>query len=380
VAAADVLLLAAAAARGVACLRERSPDGLRLPPWPHLFFVGWVLLAAILADRRGAAAREWVQAFAYFAVAPVLAADTLRRHGTRALAAGAAAFLAAGAVVLVTAAAQYVDPDPHPLSVRGSFGNRNVLGGYLVLLLPVVCGVLLRSRRWPVRLGLAAMLLAGLAVCLSGGAMLALCLALAGLAAVRYGPAGFGAACVLLVAWIALALPCLPRGNDAVLVESVAVYDANGAATRRYPEWQAAGLMALEHPWFGVGPGSYQANVGRFYGVWQRPTGPSEPDIQNLHLVLAASCGLPAAAAFAAMLLLAAAAARRSAAAVAGDWPRGLFEGSCAALVAFGIAAVWSPLLVRGIGLPLAFVLAAAWSGATPDSAPSAGPPAAAGA
>ena len=41
------------------------------------------------------------------------------------------------------------------------------------------------------------------------------------------------------------------------------------------------------------GLGGYQKQIGPFYGVVPNATGPAEPDIQNLYLVLGATCGLP---------------------------------------------------------------------------------------
>jgi O-antigen ligase len=170
----------------------------------------------------------------------------------------------------------------------------------------------------------------------------------AAMAAAR-GARWFVPVAAALVLWQALALRCLPRENDLRHFESVALYDESGAPTRRYPEWQAAASMILTNPWLGVGPGSYQRQVGPYYERVPNATGPAEPDIQNLYLVLAASCGLPALLAFLAMLSTAAGAAvgaRRA--------------GVAGALAAFALAAVWHPLLVRGIGLPLAFLLALA--------------------
>jgi len=100
--------------------------------------------------------------------------------------------------------------------------------------------------------------------------------------------------------------------------------------------------------------------VGQYYDNIPRQTGPSEPDIQNLYLVLAASAGIPALLAFIAMLAVAVQAActspHRSASTL----------GVAGALCAFGLVAVWHPLLVRGIGLPLSFLLAWAHRQAEP--------------
>jgi len=140
---------------------------------------------------------------------------------------------------------------------------------------------------------------------------------------------------------------------------SLALYDDKGTVEKRYPEWQAAYNTVLTHPWLGVGMGNYQKRVGQFYDNVPQRTGPAEPDIQNLYLVLAASAGFPTLVLFIVFLAGAIRNARRAAAHGAGmQVALGLGVGG--ALVAFAFTAVWHPLLVRGVGLPLVFVLALA--------------------
>jgi hypothetical protein len=120
--------------------------------------------------------------------------------------------------------------------------------------------------------------------------------------------------------------------------------------------------MTLTHPWTGVGLGNYQKHIGQYYAQVPRRTGPAEPDTQNLYLVLASSLGLPGLLAFLAVLAYAASAALRGAAGAAPEDRRWQAWGVAGALGAFAITAVWHPLLVRGIGLPLVFLLALARS------------------
>jgi O-antigen ligase len=210
------------------------------------------------------------------------------------------------------------------------------------------------------RLALGLLVLGGLSICLSGAALLAIALALLALAA-RRGAAWLAGTGLVLMAGFTLLLPRMPRGNDVEAFASMALYDNAGQPTRRYPEWQAAAVMALERPWVGQGIGGYQKQIGPFYGVVPNATGPAEPDIQNLYLVLAASAGLPTVLAFLLMLWNGMADAGRGATRDgAGDEVLpGLGAGLAGALGAFALTAVWHPLLVRGIGLPLALLLAA---------------------
>lgn len=327
---------------------------LRLLPWSHVLFVACAGASVAIAADKGAAVKDLIQIVEYFVVGALVFGAFLS-GGERRMREALIVLAAATAANLALAAAQYLGGAESPLAVRGAFGNRNVLGGFLAMALPLCFAGTLGSRHWLLKVAFAAMLVLGLSLVLSGAAFGAALGAVACLAAAR-GAKVFLPTVALLVVLQALVLPRLPRENDLAQFQSVALYDGSGQVERRYPDWQAAYSMVLTHPVLGVGLGNYQKHVGQYYDNVPRQTGPSEPDIQNLYLVLAASCGLPALFAFLAMLVTAAKDAGR--AAVAG---RGMLaSGAVAALAAFAFTAVWHPLLVRGIGLPLVFLLALA--------------------
>ena len=139
-------------------------------------------------------------------------------------------------------------------------------------------------------------------------------------------------------------------------MDSIAIYDSDGEPTRRYPEWDAAGLASVTFPFVGVGTGQYQNHIGQFYSG-PDATGPSEPDTQNLFLVLLVSMGLPALMLFIGTLLEGVRGGLRGYIAGGSALQRGIGLGATGALFAFGINAIWAPLLVRGIGIPLVCVL-----------------------
>lgn len=379
---ADLLLAVTAGLWGLDVLLRRDWRALRAarPHWTHILFTGCAGAAIFAAADRAEALKELVQIVEYFVVGSMVFAAFLNGEANpspgRHAVTRATVFAALGAVtaaVLALAAAQYFSHAKNaclglftekkaldiivnvlggwqsPLLVGGTFGNRNVLGGFLSLALPLCfAGAIGAARGRLARSGCALLLLAGLALNLSGASYWAVVGAVAAMAALR-GARWFIPVAAALVLWQGLVLPHLPRENDLCHYESAALYDGDGHATRRYPEWQAAASMILTHPWLGVGPGNYQKQVGPYYGQVPTATGPAEPDIQNLYLVLAASCGLPGLLAFLALLATALAAAVRA-----------NRLGAAGALAAFALAAVWHPLLVRGIGLPFAFVLALA--------------------
>jgi len=338
---------------------------LRPPPCVQVLFVAVAGLSFFVAQDKAFAVKDIVQLVEFFIVGHLLFAAFLREH-EGALWQSLSVLLAATAINIGIAVAQYFKADVDVMKVCGTFGNRNVLGGYLALALPLAAGALLGARQVWVKAVLGLVLAAGLLVNLSGASYFAAAGVLACMAA-RRGHKVFIPVAVCLLAVQMFVLPNLPRVNDMVHFRSLALYDDEGRVERRYPDWQAAYDMTLNHPWLGVGMGNYQKRVGQYYNSIPRQTGPSEADIQNLYLVLAASAGLPALLLFV-VFLSGAVRQARSAAAHGTGLRAGLGLGASGALVAFAFTAVWHPLLVRGIGLPLVFVLALAQVLATRES------------
>ena len=369
---ADLLLLllvpfacAAAIANGLSWRR------LFTVPFSSALFVILACVSAILSGHLKTGAGECIQFALYFLVADrvffiarALAAKSGRPVSDRGFRPFIAAFLAIGAVVVLVALWQLFTPlgdePPSIRTVRGTFGNRNVLGGYYSLLLPFAFGLLFMKGTGPeqakklclLRIGLVLLIVAGFCTILSGAALLAIGLAVFALA-VCHGRVAAVVTGVLLVGFLAYVAPNLPHDNLYASIRSVELYDSEtGERTRRYPEWQAAVTMSFERPWTGVGPGMYQSKIGTFYDIIPRATGPSEPDIQNMHLVLLSTCGFPAYLAFLAIFLSAIASGVTSRDPAA--------RAAVCSLGAFLVVSIWHPLLVRGIGIPLAFLLAVA--------------------
>lgn len=269
-----------------------------------------------------------------------------------------AVFLGVSALAVLAGVVHYATPAMAPFQVRSFFGNSSVFGGFLALALPLIFGLALMvdNVRW--RIGLLAVVLAGVAVTLSGGTFLALALAFAGLAMAR-GWKGFVATAAVLLAVVFLVLPHLPRHNPDALRESIAFFDDDGQFARRYAEWQAAVEMTREHPLLGVGSGCYQERIGEFYGIIPVvPGSAAQADSQNLYLVLAASVGLPGLAAFLGLLLYALRQAVLGLVRETDLLRKGVYLGAAGSIAAFMINSLWSPLLVRGIGIPLVLILA----------------------
>ena len=349
----------------LAAIRARKIN-LLVPPLPVAALVGWTALSTIRAQNRIASLKDTFQLAEYFIVFYLVAASYVRAVDTRRRL--VYAFLGASTVVVLVGVIQYWAGGIPDIAVSATFGNRNVLGGFLALLLPLAFGLLLFDPSRLRRCWYAALVGAGLSIVLSGGTLIALVVSMGVVAMFRGHWAFLVSGTVFLLCFILLA-PSLPRDNIGVMEESVLLHTDEGGVSRRYTEWQAATVMALENPVLGVGAGNYQSNVGTYYGTLPDPTGPTEPDTQNLYLVIASSTGFVGLAAYLGMLTFFGVRATRAIFRGPDGMARGLAVGVLGSVLAFGINCIWSPLLVRGIGVPLAFLLALSGGVGSPDRA-----------
>ncbi|MDA3924159.1 MAG: O-antigen ligase family protein [Kiritimatiellae bacterium] len=331
-------------------LRREWKEFLRLPPWSHLIFIACAGASMLFTSDKLSAIKELVQYIEYFIVGYIVFDTFIHKYPN---AVKILLFLLVTVLTGITAlaAVQYFNLDLDDLDVRGTFGNRNVLAGFFALALPLLFACLIETRSWITKILLSLLLLTALSVNLSGASYIAIAITIIIIAA-RNGLKWFIPAATVLILWQSQVLPRLPRENDLVHFHSMALYCDDGTVARRYPDWQAAGSMILTNPFLGIGPGNYQKHVGQYYDNIPRKTGPSEPDIQNMHLVIAASMGIPALLAFLAMFI-----APFSEENIFPMKHCTLIHGAIGSLAAFAFTAAWHPLLVRGIGLPFVLLL-----------------------
>ncbi len=361
---ADPLVWAAAAVALAAAIRGRVRPAAWLPPPAAWLLVAAALASGLRATSRTDAAKEAFQWAEYFLAGYAAFAFSLRDPAVRRRL--VFLFLGIAAVVTAWALAQYADRARPFFHVQASFGNRNVLGGFLALAVPMAVSLCATPRAVPraARWLLGALAIAGVGVAGAGGTLIGLACGLALLAAWR-GGAGVLAFVALAVLAAGVALPHLPRQNLKSAVESVALFDSDGNATPRCTEWQAAVNMWAERPLVGAGAGNYQGSIGAYYGYIPRENrNVTEADSHNLYLVLAATTGVIGVAAFAGLLFGAAGDAARWWARGRDPLDRAVAVGAIAAVLAFSVNAVWAGLLVRGLGVPLAFMLALGRAGA----------------
>jgi O-antigen ligase len=343
-----------------ACRSGAGRDIFRVPLLFPLLFVAASALSLLNTPNPLRSAGTVVQNIEYFLAAYLLFASAAADPAKRKLILNM--FLVVSALVILLAVSQYAMPGRSDFQVCAAFDNANVMGGFLALVLPLVYGLWLHEQDAERKVACLVVMAGGFGVVLAGGSLLALVVAFAVLSMFRgrFYFAGFAA--IFLLGFF-LVLPQLPRHNPEVLRQSVALFNDEGAVARRYSEWQAAADMTREHPLIGVGSGCYQDRIGEFYGILPIEGGKAaQPDSQNLFLVLSASIGLPGLACFAGLLLAGMAQAARGYFSAGPAAEKGLYLGAWGSLIAFSINAIWSPLLVRGIGIPLVIILAFAAS------------------
>ncbi len=341
-------------------VRTGAWRAIRAPmAWPILF-VALAALSVVSSTNRLRSASEVVQFAEYFMAAYLLFVTSLSDRATFRMVLNV--FLAVAGVVILFGLGQYLWPAVADFKVRATFNNSHVFGGFLSLVLPLLFGMMLYTEGVWRRLAFLPVILAGLVATLSGGTFLALTLAFGVLAMVR-GWKCFASVMAIFFLLVFLAMPLLPRHNLDVLKNSISLFNEEGDLSRRYIEWQAATEMVQEHPLLGVGAGGYQDKIGTFYGILPVVGGTAAPaDSQNLYLVLAGSIGLPGLAAFLALLGFGAAGAAKGFLGRDGleASRKGLYLGIIGSLLAFSVNSFWSPLLVRGVGIPLVIILALA--------------------
>jgi hypothetical protein len=281
----------------------------------------------------------------------------------------------------------------------GTKANRNVLGAWVSLVLPLLWGIALWAPRPSVRGICGVSAWAGMLLLLSGGLWAVTLGAMLLVSCLRGRRAFAFTAAGLFVFW-ALVFRFAPQQHGLILVDSLMlrrthdrfhtlpVYGAEGTARtgapavladsedrawqQKFIEWQP-GLQALmRDPLVGVGIGNYQNNINLYYQPKPDPTynpdgaydvpKPSENLMEtganSQYLVWAVEAGLAGLFALVWVLLFGVTSAGRTALTAECAWRRALGLGSLGALCAAAGGMLFTSYFVRGVGIAFAFILA----------------------
>jgi hypothetical protein len=279
----------------------------------------------------------------------------------------------------------------------GTRSNRNVLGAWLTLVLPLLWAGVLWGRDLNLRIGAAVLTAVGAVLLLHGGLWLAAVVALLALAYAR-GQIAFWVTGAGLFALFGALFWLAPQQPDQVLLDSLMlrrttdrfrtlpVYsfnpelDESGRPAdlqqesfipweQKYIQWQPSLLALARNPLTGVGLGNYQKNINRFYsdidfdayGMPKAPDNLMEKGGNAFYAVWLTETGLIGGFAILWLFLsflfrgLRGASAAR---AVGDGLAFRLKAGACAAIGAAAFGFFFTNYWVRGLGYAFVFVLA----------------------
>ncbi len=356
---------------------------LRTLPWPPAALFAWLAVGALslgksVLDPAGglspgavkAGVIELAQIGLYFLAGYMLFHEALdtpekRRRCMMVL-------FAAVSVAVIWGLADYIT-QPDAMEVKAGFGNRNVYSAFLVMVLPLLVGFGMhegdvRLRAWS--LGLCGV---GIVTMLGPPHVWLLLLVLCAMIWAR-GGAWRRALVPALVVFTLVVSFALPRNRDANVLELADLYERGDLykleesagelspedlliVKKRWLEWQPALLMITENLPLGVGAGSFQRSIGeaRYYSDVPNVK-KSEPDTNNLYLVMGASMGLAGLVCLLALLgFFWRIVSRRTR---GPEWERGLWTGLHGAMMGLMAANIFSSLFVRGCSLVWVLVFA----------------------
>ncbi len=363
----ELLACLVLAAWAIAVLRRRFA-GVAWPPWPAWAWLAAAIISLSAATSIKAGLVEIAQLALYFVALYAFFAEAFRGREE-----WAASALAAG--VAICAATAWLDlfTAGDPMQVRGLFANRNIYSAYMAFALPLLwawaCAEMNRIQGKLAALGVflaTATLLGPPHVYIALGAILAVSAKLLGRRAAPI--AGLFAAGVIAVQ---LASPIhracnisewsnpWETGNVYKLLKDAGASTDVPLVKKRWLEWYPALAMIADRPVFGVGAGNFQLNIGRpeYWGGLPNVK-KSEPDTNNMYLVIGGSMGLPGLVALLALLIGFLREAGGAAARAGRKRELWLATGVAASLAALAAAALFTSVFVRGAAIAWAALLA----------------------
>lgn len=341
--------------------------------WPPMAIAGLLLVALLsagMAESIKLTALAIIQITLYFVAAYMLFADVLTTRGRLV---GALVALAIPTVVNLAVACQQYFTAETSLEVGGLLSNRNVYSAYLAMVLPIGFGIMLWLQRGPLVVLLGATTAVAVLTMLSPPMVWVALLVVA--CQCKFAPRRAGYRGLALLAVLTALVVFLPKNHDTAVRELLDPREEGEAhklaadmgevaedtyiVKKRWLEWKPALNMMAENFMLGVGAGNFQLNIGRteYYGFLPNVR-KSEPDTNNLYLVIGSTMG------FAGLVCLVAYLGHfwRKAStlwlSVERGWMTGLAVGLAGSVAALAMGNIFTSLFVRGTGLVWALLFA----------------------
>jgi|GEM_PF-2852931 len=377
------------------CRKNSGMKSVALPPPPIIAFLLVVCLSSITSQNPIDSLKEMLQCFDYYFIFFLLLTNCLDPRDDRKLIL-LALFLLSGAVITF-AAVQIMSHGDKPFLISSLLDNRNILGSFLIILLPFCYGILIASNERSLVLVSASIISTGILINTAWVSLVVLIVPLAVMSclnATRRSIIYFSLFAVLIGLCLVVRfsgassrellfetrsieayhdtieknvgmiqrreLLTIEPKKDFIIVLSTsaeipdyrspeyanAVEKTRQARSRdafikgksqigqRLLEWQAALNMLERHYFLGVGPGNYQKDLGYYFRGFPK-LNTLEPDTQNGYLVTTASTGFIGLAVFIWMIIHFWALARKGITEKVGDLQKGYRLGILGAMLAF---------------------------------------------
>ncbi len=353
----------------ISVLARRRWNEIVLPPAAIWALLVVAALSALGATSLRSAAVEIAQIVLYFVAVYALFANVL--YGQHRLVVATKALAIATTVVIGFALVQYFSADD-AMDVRGTFGNRNVYSAYLAMVLPLLYGMAIWVRDTVHRVWFLALLVLGAFTMLAGLHLWVLALVLLVISALK-GLRAVGYYLLGATVFVAIVVLALPMNRQALFTELADPFERGEVhkiitmpgeeppplVKKRWLEWQPALTMMSDNFLLGVGAGNYQKHIGEgtYYGFLPNVK-KTEPDTNNLYLVIGSSMGFAGLVAFLAWIGRTWAMAETGWERARDHWSMGLSWGLLGSVYAIMLINLFSSLFVRGTSLVWALVFA----------------------
>lgn len=390
---------------------SKKVKSIQAPVVPILIFLIVCVVSLVNAFSVKEWAKEMIQFVEYFLVYYILLVNNLHLLKPKVI---IRILLSFSTLVLLVAFYQRYVSDGTPYLIRGFFENRNILGTYLCMVVPLIFGQIIYSSNTLNKLWMASLMVLVLSVLFSGSALLSIFISLLIMSVVAGRKILYRYLLGILLIGLSYTL-VMPEKNIRALTEFATIYeeeDINSNYYRRlailksskqtqlykkqisknslvistdllkpsvlskikigdryremagvkhiknhYLEMQAALNLTAENSVFGCGLGNYQTNIGKYYDKLPK-VNTSEPNQHNGYLVLSSTTGILGLAAFLLILVFYAKLAYTRFHNSNHIYDKGLYIGLLGSVVAVSINNLFCVLLVATLMVPLVTVFA----------------------